>query len=205
MNFVKVLWDSAMFGDMFGLDLSIAEKVLRPILVYTFLIIALRVFGKRELAQLNPFDLVVLLMLSNTVQNAIIGNDNSVIGGIVGAVALLATNYLVVRFVLKHRRLDEILEGKPTVLIADGKIQPKALTKEMLSRSELVAVAHRQGFRKLEDIKSCAIEPGGTFVIEGKEPPKSERQHDEITERLNRIEKLLENMQRQNSGGAVKD
>ncbi len=205
MNFVKVLWDSAMFGDMFGLDLSIAEKVLRPLIIYAFLIIALRVFGKRELAQLNPFDLVVLLMLSNTVQNAIIGNDNTLIGGIIGAVALLATNYLVVRYVLKHRRLDEILEGKPTVLIADGKIQPKALTKEMLSRSELVAVAHRQGFRKLEDIKTCAIEPGGTFVIEGKEPRESERQHDEITGRLNRIEKLLENMQRQNSGGTVKD
>ncbi len=94
MNFVKVLWDSAMFGDMFGLDLSIAEKVLRPILVYAFLIIALRIFGERELAQLNPFDLVVLLMLSNTVQNAIIGSDNTVIGGIIGAIALLATNYL---------------------------------------------------------------------------------------------------------------
>ncbi len=75
----------------------------------------------------------------------------------------------------------------------------------MLSRSELVAVAHQQGFRKLEDIKSCTIEPSGTFVIEGKEPRESERQHDEITERLNRIENLLENLQRQNSGGAVKD
>lgn len=198
MNFVKVLWDSAMFGDMFGLDLSIAEKVLRPIFVYAFLIIALRVFGKRELAQLNPFDLVVLLMLSNTVQNAIIGNDNTLIGGIIGAIALLATNYLVVRFVLKHRRLDEILEGKATVLIQNGKIQLKALTKEMLNRAELTAVAHRQGFKKLEDIESCTIEPGGTFVIEGKEPHESERQYAEITKRLNRIEKLLENLQRQN-------
>lgn len=197
MNFVKVLWDSAMFGDMFGLDLSVAEKVLRPVLVYAFLIIALRIFGKRELAQLNPFDLVVLLMLSNTVQNAIIGNDNTLIGGIIGAIALLATNYLVVRFVLKHRRLDEILEGKPTVLIAAGKIQLKGLTKEMLNQSELTAVAHRQGFKKLEDIESCTIEPGGTFVIEGKEPRESARQYAEITARLNRIEKLLGNLQMQ--------
>src|SRR5438093_6906911 len=100
--------------DMFVLTLPIAEKVVRPILVYLALVVLLRIFGKRELAQLNPFDLVVLLSLSNTVQNAIIGNDNSVTGGIIGAIALLATNYLVVRFLFKHRRLDQIVEGKPT-------------------------------------------------------------------------------------------
>lgn len=199
MIFSNAFWDSAAFGDMFGLSLSIGEKILRPVIVYAFLIIALRIFGKRELAQLNPFDLVVLLMLSNTVQNAIIGNDNTLIGGIIGAIALLGTNYLVVRFVLKHRRLDEILEGQPTALIAGGKIQPKALTKEMVSRAELLAVAHRQGFRKLEDIENCTIEPSGTFVIEGREPHESERHHGEITERLERIEKLIENLQRQNA------
>ena len=76
--------------------------------------VVLRVFGKRELAQLNPFDLVVLLSLSNTVQNAIIGNDNSLSGGLIGAFTLLAVNYLVVRFLFRHRRLDQIFEGKPT-------------------------------------------------------------------------------------------
>src|SRR4051812_35801020 len=84
--------------DMFALALPIGEKIVRPILVYAMLVVLLRVFGKRELAQFNPFDLVVLLSLSNTVQNAIIGDDNSVTGGVIGAVTLLATNYLVVRF-----------------------------------------------------------------------------------------------------------
>src|SRR6266571_4786536 len=102
-----------IISDMFTLSLPIAEKVLRPILVYIFLVLLLRVFGKRELAQLNPFDLVVLLSLANTVQNAIIGDDNSVAGGFIGAFALVLINYIVIRFLFRHRRLDQVLEGRP--------------------------------------------------------------------------------------------
>src|SRR3954470_10799761 len=119
-----------MWSDIFALGAPVAEKILRPLLIYTFLVVALRVFGKRELAQLNPFDLVVLLSLSNTVQNAIIGNDNSLSGGIIGALSLLAMNYLVVRFLFRHRRLDQVLEGKPTTLVEEGKIVKGALAKE---------------------------------------------------------------------------
>src|SRR5271157_2459425 len=103
--------------DMFVLNLPVLEKIARPILVYFALVVLLRVFGKRELAQLNPFDLVVLLSVSNTVQNAIIGDDNSITGGLIGALALFAINYLVVRFVFRHKTLDQLLEGTPTVLI----------------------------------------------------------------------------------------
>src|ERR671937_119301 len=92
-----------IMSDMFALSVPIAEKILRPILVYVFLVLLLRIFGKRELAQLNPFDLVVLLSRSNTVQNAIIGDDNSLAGGLVGAFALLCINYVVVRFLFRHR------------------------------------------------------------------------------------------------------
>ena len=102
---------SKMWGDIFTVGVPVVEKILRPVLVYFFLVVVLRVFGKRELAQLNPFDLVVLLSVSNTVQNAIIGDDNSVSGGLIGAFALFGMNYLVVRFLFKHRRLDEVLEG----------------------------------------------------------------------------------------------
>src|SRR5436189_1269044 len=86
-------------------EISFLEKVVRPILVYFFLILGLRVAGKRELAQLNPFDLIVLLMLSNTVQNAIIGEDNSISGGFIGAATLLATNYATIRLVRRSRLL----------------------------------------------------------------------------------------------------
>src|SRR6476469_2735912 len=121
--FAVMLLTGTIWQHMFDLGAPLGEKILRPALVYVFLVLLLRVFGKRELAQLNPFDLVVLLSLSNTVQNAIIGDDNSVSGGIIGAVALLVTNYLVVRFLFKHRRLDEVLEGKPSTLIKDGHVR----------------------------------------------------------------------------------
>jgi uncharacterized membrane protein YcaP (DUF421 family) len=88
---------SPIFDSMFHLPLPILEKLARPVVIYLVLVVLLRLFGKRELAQLNPFDLVVLLSLSNTVQNAIIGDDNSVTGGIIGAFGLLAINWLVVR------------------------------------------------------------------------------------------------------------
>ena len=95
----------------------ILAKILRPLVVYAFLVISLRLAGKRELAQLNPFDLVVLLTLSNTVQNAIIGNDNSITGGVIGAISLLVVNYAVVRFLYRHERIDRFVEGDPVVLI----------------------------------------------------------------------------------------
>ena len=177
--------------DMFVVSLPIAEKIIRPILVYVALVILLRVFGKRELAQLNPFDLVVLLSLSNTVQNAIIGDDNSVSGGIIGAVTLLVTNYLVVRFLFKHRRLDQVIEGTPTVLMKDGHVRRKELSREMMNRAELEVVVRRQGFDGLEDVDECVLEPGGAFVIKGKTPPKSEREHDELVQRLDSIESQL--------------
>src|SRR6202051_3665683 len=119
--------------DMFVLGLPLAEKILRPIFVYAFLVISLRLSGKRELVQLNPFDLVVLLTLSNTVQNAIIGDDNSVTGGIIGATSLLAINYLVVRFLYNHRKLDQLVEGKADVLIENGKVHTEHLKRELIT------------------------------------------------------------------------
>src|SRR5437867_7792909 len=122
-----------MWTAIFAPGAPVIEKILRPLIVYFFLVAALRVFGKRELAQLNPFDLVVLLSLSNTVQNAIIGNDNSLTGGVIGALALLGINYLVVRFLFRHRRLDQIFEGDPATLIENGQMCESALAKELLT------------------------------------------------------------------------
>ncbi|MBZ5583440.1 MAG: DUF421 domain-containing protein [Acidobacteriia bacterium] len=184
-----------MWSSIFALGAPLAEKVLRPVIVYLFLVVLLRIFGKRELAQLNPFDLVVLLSLSNTVQNAIIGNDNSLSGGLIGAFTLLAINYLVVRYLFRHRRLDQILEGRPTVLIERGHILRKALAKELLTRSELMTVLHRQGFGGLDEVDECILEPGGTFAIRRKVPPVDEIQHEEVVRRLDelsgKIDRLL--------------
>src|SRR5664280_1208618 len=190
-----------MWGDIFVVGVPIAEKILRPALVYVFLVVALRVFGKRELAQLNPFDLVVLLSLSNTVQNAIIGNDNSLTGGLIGALTLLAINYLVVRFLFQHRRLDEIFEGKPTVLIDKGQIVEKALASELLSTSELITVLHRQSFAGLEEVDRCVLEPGGTFSISRKIPPVEETQYKEMVRRLDALDGKLDRLLRR-SGAA---
>jgi uncharacterized membrane protein YcaP (DUF421 family) len=183
-----------MWKDIFAVGVPLAEKMLRPALVYFFLVIVLRVFGKRELAQLNPFDLVVLLSLSNTVQNAIIGNDNSLTGGLVGALSLLMINYLVVRFLFRHRRLDQVFEGKPTLLIQQGRICKKGLARELLTRSELMTVLHRQGFDCLSDVETCTLEPGGTFYIQRKNPPADEvaraaimRDLEDIKSRLDRL------------------
>jgi uncharacterized membrane protein YcaP (DUF421 family) len=185
-----------MWTHMFALTLPIAEKMLRPAIVYAFLVVMLRIFGKRELAQLNPFDLVVLLSLSNTVQNAIIGDDNSVSGGLIGAFTLFAVNYLVVRFLFKHRRLDEVLEGRPTCLIEDGCVCHGGLAKELLTESELLTVAHRQGFASLDEIHHCVLEPGGTFFFEAKEPRPHEREHAQVMKRLEEIGGQLNDLRR---------
>jgi len=183
--------------DMFQLTLPVAEKMLRPVIVYGFLVIALRIFGKRELAQLNPFDLVVLLSLSNTVQNAIIGDDNSVTGGVIGALSLLGINYLVVRFLFKHRRLDQLLEGSPTILIEHGRLRRKALAKELLTESELLTMAHRQGFARLDEVDQCVLEPGGVFFMQGKTPPRDERQHAELIMRLDELSRQIAELRQQ--------
>src|SRR5580700_9160862 len=137
---------SKVIHDMFFLGLPIAEKIIRPVIVYVFLIVGLRIAGKRELAQLNPFDLVVLLTISNTVQNAIIGDDNSITGGIIGAATLLFVNYCVVRFLYGHERLEQLIEGNVDVLIENGILKLDHLKKELITRSALESAAHKQGF-----------------------------------------------------------
>ena len=188
---------SSMWSAIFDVGVPVAEKVLRPVIVYIFLVVVLRVFGKRELAQLNPFDLVVLLSLSNTVQNAIIGNDNSLTGGLIGAFTLLAVNYLVVRFLFRHRRLDQLFEGKPTVLIERGHPVRKALAQELLTHAELTTVLHRQGFDRLEEVERCVLEPGGTFFIQRKMPPPAEVEHAELIARMNDLSGKLDRLLQQ--------
>ena len=173
-----------LWSHMFVLALPVLEKILRPLIVYGFLIVALRLAGKRELAQLNPFDLVVLLTLSNTVQNAIIGDDNTVTGGLIGATTLLVVNYVVVRGLYGHRKLERIMEGEEDVLIAGGKVVKGRLRKELVTLPELEAAAHRQGFASLADVERAVLEPGGTLSFIAKKPAPEEARHREVLERL---------------------
>jgi uncharacterized membrane protein YcaP (DUF421 family) len=180
-----------MFHDMFVLGVPLAEKVLRTVIVYFVLIVGLRLAGKRELAQLNPFDLVVLLTLSNTVQNAIIGDDNTVVGGIIGAFTLLFVNYVVVRFLFEHEKLDRLVEGDPDVLIENGVIREDRLREELITRGELETAAHKQGFASLDEIDRAILEPGGGVCFLAKRPtPESER-HLELIARLDQISARL--------------
>ena len=173
-----------MLSDMFVLVLPVAEKMLRPVVVYVFLIVGLRIAGKRELAQLNPFDLVVLLTLSNTVQNAIIGEDNSVTGGIIGATTLLAVNYVVVRFLYNHEKLDHLIEGDSDVLIENGVIQMDRLKRELITRTELEASAHKQGFGSLDEIDRAVLDPGGTVSFVARKPTSEDTRHRELLAKL---------------------
>jgi uncharacterized membrane protein YcaP (DUF421 family) len=180
-----------IFTSMFHLPLPILEKLLRPAIVYLALVVLLRMFGKRELAQLNPFDLVVLLSLSNTVQNAIIGDDNSVTGGIIGAFGLLAINWLVVRALFRSPRLTRVLEGRSAVLIRNGKVDQKALQRESLSREELLAVIHKQGFEDFDKVHICQLEPNGTFYVEAFEPSVADKRHQELVDRLESLSREI--------------
>jgi uncharacterized membrane protein YcaP (DUF421 family) len=183
----------SIWRDMFVLGLPIAEKILRPIVVYAFLVISLRLSGKRELVQLNPFDLVVLLTLSNTVQNAIIGDDNSVSGGIIGASSLLAVNYLVVRFLYNHRKLDQLVEGRADVLIDDGKVRTDHLKRELITMQQLSAAARKQGFDDLSDVRQCVLEPGGTLTFIARKPDTEDVRHQEV---MRRFEMVIEELAR---------
>jgi len=176
-----------IWSHMFVLGLPILEKILRPIIVYVFLIIGLRLSGKRELAQLNPFDLIVLLTLSNTVQNAIIGDDNSVTGGLLGAATLLGVNALVVRFLYRHEQLERLVEGEPDVLIENGKIRFDRLKAELITFPELESAAHKQGFASLDEVDRAVLEPGGTVSFIGKKPGPEALRHAELTRRLDQI------------------
>lgn len=179
---------SPVFDSMFHLPLPIIEKLVRPIIVYLVLVLLLRLFGKRELAQLNPFDLVVLLSLSNTVQNAIIGDDNSVTGGVIGAFSLLAVNWLVVRVLFRSRKLTRALEGRSTVLIQNGQVDRRALEHESLTVEELLSVVHKQGFEDFHQVHKCQLEPNGTFYVEAFDPSIADKRHADLVARLEALQ-----------------
>lgn len=147
-----------------SLGISVPEKVLRTIAVYAVLLLLIRLAGKRDLAQLNSMDLVVMLLLSNVVQNAIIGPDDSLLGGTIGAAVLLGANAVMVRLSQRSERLAQLLEGTPTVLAQDGRWDSEALRKVGVRRPDVDAAIRRQGADGIEEIQQLTLEPGGAIV-----------------------------------------
>jgi uncharacterized membrane protein YcaP (DUF421 family) len=154
-----------MWADLWHVQIPLLEKVLRTVLVYGGLAVLLRLGGKRELAQLNSFDLVVMLLLSNVVQNSIIGNDNSLAGGLLGAAVLVAVNSGTVRLVNRHPRLNRLFEGSPTPLVRDGRIDQRALHRIGLRRADLAAALRRQGASNAGEVREATLAPGGSIVV----------------------------------------
>jgi uncharacterized membrane protein YcaP (DUF421 family) len=118
------------------------------------------------------------------VQNAIIGDDNTVTGGVIGATSLLVVNYLVVRFLYKHRDLDQLIEGRADVLIEDGKVRIQHLKNELITMAQLEAAARKQGFDTLSEVQQCVLEPGGTISFIGKKPGSDEARHHALLQRM---------------------
>jgi uncharacterized membrane protein YcaP (DUF421 family) len=147
---------------------SVLEKLLRPVAVYLLLVLMLRRFGRRILAQLNPFDLVVLLMLSNTVQNAIIGNDTSLLGGVIGALSLVGVNALLVRIYYRGPEQEKrTIESLDTYFIRNHHVDNEALRRLHVNRGELIARAHERGFDDLDEVDTAVLYPNGTIYMTG--------------------------------------
>ncbi len=167
---------------------SVAEKIVRPVVVYLLLVVALKKAGKRVLAQLNPFDFVVLLMLSNTVQNAIIGNDTSLLGGAIGAAALLAVNALLVRFFYRGPEMTQLTSAERDIcLIVDGQLQEDEMRRLHINAGELTAKAHERGFDSLGEVESATLYPNGTIYFRGMGGTSEAARHQELLRRLDAL------------------
>lgn len=186
--------DISWLNDMLVPGVPIAEKVIRPVVILVFLVVVLRVLGHRGLAQMNAFDLVVVLTLSNTVQNAIIGNDTSLVGGMVGATALVLANLAIVHFLYHHRRLEERIEGEPVVLVRDGRLIRDNLHRTLITEDEVRAAVHRQGIGAITECDQVTLETSGTITVIPRRPTPADAQGEPLDARLARIEGLLDSL-----------
>ena len=182
-----------MWHNMFVEQIPLAEKLLRTIIVYALLAVLFRLTGKRGLASMNTFDFIVIFLLSNVVQNAVIGNDTSLIGGIIGAVTLVAANAGVNRLIVVSATAARIFEGRATTVISDGYVVERARRKLGLRRSELDHAVRLQNGDDVTEVDRGSLEPGGQLVLTLKEAEQGATKADvaELTDRLRRIESLI--------------
>jgi uncharacterized membrane protein YcaP (DUF421 family) len=141
------------------------ELVVRGVVVYGFLLALLRLTGKRQVGQLAPFDLVLLLVLSNAVQNSMNAGDNSLVGGLLSAATLVGINYLVSLATFKSKKLEVLVEGRPQVLIHDGKLFPDVMEGSKLTHHELNAALRQAGCTCVEEVRSAILENNGSISV----------------------------------------
>jgi len=151
--------------NLFVPEVSVVEKIVRSVVVYLFLLAAFRFTGKRQVGQLTPFDLVVLLVISNVVQNAVIGPDNSLGGGLLGAVVILALNGLLVEVTYRSKRLRRVLEASPTVLVHNGKLVERNLASERITLDDLHAAMRRAGVVDIAHVRVAVLEENGGISV----------------------------------------
>ncbi|MEO5973692.1 MAG: YetF domain-containing protein [Ilumatobacteraceae bacterium] len=154
-----------MWNSITHLDISVAEKIVRPIIIYSFLVIGLRLSGKREIGQHNALELVVLLAVANAVQNGIIGQDTSITGALIGATTLFTVNWLLEYSVSRSHRLHQLIIGRPANLITGGVVNRRALRRQRISEDDLLEDASEQGARSLSDVESAVLGASGHVVI----------------------------------------
>lgn len=183
-----------MWNAMFDLHLSLGEKFIRAVVIYLFLVVALRLVGKRELAQLNTLDFVVLLAVANAVQNGLIGSDNSVTGAVVGATVLFAVNSALAFVLFRNSRLQRLVEGTPTELIRDGKLLEEALKKQGLTHDDLLEEIQSAGADSFDEVEKASLLPNGKVIVVQKEANQSSVQYDDLKARLDHLTQLVERL-----------
>lgn len=152
---------------MFDISVPWWELVVRGLVVYVFLILLLRLTGKRQIGQLSPFDLVLLLILSDAVQNSMTAGDESLIGGLIIATTLVVANYLVSLITFKSKRLEAIIEGRPQVIIHEGKLFDDVMNDAKLTRQELDSTLRQAGYFEIKDVKLAILENNGSLTAQG--------------------------------------
>ncbi|MEU1725495.1 YetF domain-containing protein [Nonomuraea sp. NPDC005692] len=183
-------------SDLFDLGVSVADKTVRTIAVYVTIAVLLRIAGKRGIAQLNNFDFVVMLLMSNVVQNAIIGPDNSLVGGLVGVVILVAVNSVVVRLAATVPSVGRAFEGTPVVLARDGHFIPSALRRMGVRQADLNVMLQLRGAESVTDTDLVRLEPGGSLLVHLR-PEEEEAERGDLEglcRRLDRIERKLDEL-----------
>jgi len=180
-----------MWHELFHLTPSVLEKILRAVAVYAFLLVALRLGGKREMGQLNMMDFVVLLAVANAVQNGIIGNDDSVTGAVIGATTLLVVNWATSMAAVRSPRARRVLVGMPTILVVDGVVNTRNLRRERMSLEDLSQAVSEAGGSSIDEVRRCAIEPNGHMAITLRQSDVNAARYETVLERLSTLEDLV--------------